>query len=86
MKSCNGCKYLASATYSVCSYDDPDHYSYETNPYTGREDRLPLGFRPTLKEMRSEGGKCGPDARLYSPTLFRKFLLWITGGDKNAGR
>jgi hypothetical protein len=80
MKSCNGCKYLVKhPRIDLCSHDDPKEYSYETNPYTGNTHRLPLKFRPSIKEMRAEGGKCGHEAELYSPTLFRRFLLWIMG-------
>ena len=87
MKSCNGCKYLLKFTLSDhCTHDDPE-IVYETNLYTGRRNRVWTGyFRPSTQEMRAENGNCGPDARLYSPTLFRKLLLWITGGEKNASR
>lgn len=81
LKKCNGCKYLVkTARYGdLCSYDDPP-YQETVNPYTGRTQQIATGYtRPEIQEMRSENGKCGPEARLYSPTLFRRVLLWIKG-------
>jgi hypothetical protein len=75
LKKCNGCKYLVKAHIDLCSYDDLP-YQEEVNPYTGRTHRVYTGhIRPNVQEMRSEKDKCGPEARLYSPTLFRRILL-----------
>lgn len=80
MKSCNGCKYLVNLiSTSRCAHDDPYPYPvYEKNPYTGRKKRVYTGYiRPTIHEMRSEKGACGPEARLYEPTLLRRIFSWI---------
>lgn len=78
MKQCNGCKYHVPS-FDVCSHNDPE-FVWETNPYTGKYGyRITGYFRPKVEKMRAEGGDCGPDAKLYSPTLLRKIILKITG-------
>lgn len=77
MKSCKGRKYLVEMEFSdLCSGND-GYARYETNPYTGSKHRVLTGFRPTVQEMRSEKGLCGPEARLYSPTFVRRIALYL---------
>jgi hypothetical protein len=63
VKSCKGCKHLVHArTYDCCSAADGP--TTERDPYSGRVTTY-YGLRPTLGEMRKEGGLCGPDAALF---------------------
>lgn len=80
MKSCRGCKFLVHASnFDVCKADDGP-WEWVTDPYSGRRSLRSLKgwMRPTLAQMRAEGAKCGPDARLYQPTLFRRLLTIIS--------
>jgi len=80
MKQCNGCKHLVHTnSHDVCDADD-GQFHHVVDPHSGRVsvvnvDPMKSPFRPRLHEMRNPGGKCGPDAVLYEPTLFRRVLI-----------
>lgn len=82
MKQCNGCKHLVHTSgYDVCDADDGPFHSV-VDPLSGRVSVVHVDpkkslFRPRLHEMRNPGGKCGPEASLYEPTLFRRALVAI---------
>lgn len=80
LKRCTGCKYLVHARgMDVCRATDEDPRQ-RIHPYRGRVENI-YGFRPTLVEMRKDQGKCGPDARLYTPSIATRIWLWLTGGE-----
>lgn len=35
------------------------------------------GWRPSPHEMRKEGGRCGPERKLYQPKLVARLLPWM---------
>ena len=79
MKRCVGCKHLV-AFGAACKGDEI--LTRVENPMTGSVDwrdlRFPAEvFRPSPEEMRKEGGRCGPERRLYLPKLLAKLLPWM---------
>lgn len=81
MKTCKGCKLLV-AFGAACQGDE--QLTRIENPLTGcvvwRDTRFPNQvFRPSPSEMRQPGGRCGPERRLYSPTLLARILPWAYG-------
>ena len=79
MKSCVGCKHLV-AHGSACKGDE--QLVRCEDPLTGgvvwRDARFPdQVFRPSPKDMRKEGGRCGPERKLYEPTLFARLVPWL---------
>lgn len=80
MKSCRGCKHLV-AQGAACKADE--QLSCRVDPLTGRvrwvDPRFPEqgGWRPSPAEMRAPGGRCGPERRLYEPSLLARVLPWL---------
>jgi len=80
MKRCVGCKHLV-AFGNACKGDEV--LTRIEDPMTGtvkwRDLRFPDqgGFRPSPAEMREDGGRCGPDRKLYAPTLTARLLPWL---------
>lgn len=70
MTSCTGCRFLVHArNIDVCRATDA--VESRRNPWSGRQEMI-YHFRPTLSEMRGEGGACGPERRLYQPSLWER--------------
>lgn len=83
MKPCIGCKHLI-AQLSLCKATDVGPWAEETNPLSGRVKWVNLhpdvewsGWRPSVEHMRKSGASCGPDAKLYEPTLWHRLMLMI---------
>ena len=77
MKTCLGCKYLVGK-HSCKAGED---LMQVVDPYTGvvtyRDRNNPDAIlRPSPNTMRADGGACGPDRKLYEPTLWTR----MTGG------
>lgn len=81
MKLCIGCKHhVKRYAIDLCSADDPE-WVHVTDPHTGIERLEPVGgyrMRHSVATMRTEGGKCGPDASLWKPNLRRRFMFLLT--------
>ena len=76
LKQCNGCKHLVAFS-AACKGGEV--LVRHINPYTGKAFwRSDSGrvFRPSPVEARSEKGKCGPDAKLYEPTIWARIFPW----------
>jgi hypothetical protein len=82
MKPCIGCKHLV-ANGAACKADE--QLVRVVNPLTGKgrwiDHRFPEegGWRPSPEEMRKHGGRCGPERRLYEPTLLARLEAWLLG-------
>ena len=80
MTSCIGCKHLV-AWGAACKGDE--QWTRLKDQMTGvvyyRDLRFPKqgGMRPSPAEMRKEGGRCGPERRLYAPSLIARLLPWL---------
>jgi len=69
MKLCTGCKYLG-ANRPICTYEvGNQHHHFYTEEFTAR--RMVHIAYPDLEHQRSEQGACGPEAKLYIPTVWR---------------
>jgi hypothetical protein len=76
MKSCTGCRHLVHARgYDVCSGDDVEP-ERRVDPFSGRIETW-LTRRPTLRQMRAPGDKCGPDASLWAPNFWRRICFLV---------
>ena len=79
VQPCTGCKFLVHARGAdVCAADDGP-FTTKTDQFSGRvttvlADPSKSWIRPSLAEMRAEGGKCGPDRKLYADNAWRRFL------------
>jgi hypothetical protein len=75
---CKGCRHLVNASRDVCKAVDVYPRLVE-NQYTGRMEYPPGGLhlRPTVVEMRAEGGQCGPARSLYQPNWFARLRARI---------
>lgn len=79
MKRCFGCKHLV-AFGAACKGDE--QLTRLVDPMTGvvrwRDLRFPgRNLRPSPDEMRKEGGRCGPERKLYEPKLVALVLPWF---------
>jgi hypothetical protein len=79
LKKCNGCKHLV-ALQMACKADE-DIIRIQ-DPYTDRvyyrNSKRPLDFmRPAPSEMRQPGGPCGPDRKLFEPTLLARLFPFL---------
>ena len=75
IKPCRGCRHFSGG--GICYAHRVWAYRYD--PYIGRQCiqavSSPLG--ELVRTMRAPGGDCGPDATLYSPTLWRRIWGWL---------
>ena len=78
MKPCIGCKHLSRGG-RFCFADDQRKPIYDsmTGATQWRDARYPdlHGFPPFPEDMRKEGGRCGPERKLYEPKLLER--LWL---------
>jgi len=80
MRRCVGCKHLVGFG-AACKGDE--QLTRVEDQMTGvvrwRDLRFPQqgGIRPSPAEMRTEGGRCGPDRTLYEPKLLARALPWL---------
>lgn len=61
MMNCDSCKHLV-ASVTACAADK------------GEDGHVIL---PGPKQMRDENGKCGPEAKLFEPTLLARVKSWF---------
>jgi hypothetical protein len=61
MANCNGCKHLVGSV-TACAADK------------GENGHVIL---PGAKEMRDVDGKCGPEGKLFEPTLLAWVMSWF---------
>ncbi len=75
MEPCTGCRFLVlTSTRGVCRATDGP-VVYTLNPLTNRYEPK-IVWRPTVTEQRAEGAPCGPDRKLYQPTLWARLWAW----------
>ena len=80
LKKCIGCKHLV-AYGAACKGDE--QLTRVEDPMTGaiswRDFRYPAhgGMRFSPANMRAEGGRCGPDRKLYKPKLIARLFPWM---------
>ena len=76
MKPCKGCKYLDDVLFGpYCNYGVWPIFESYVDPITGQQKRRRRS-KVKAEFMRSAGGECGPDRRLYD-TNWRVFKRWI---------
>jgi hypothetical protein len=84
MKRCVGCKNLV-AFGAACKGDEVLTRIEDsmTGSVVWRDIRFPSQvLRPSPEEMRKEGGRCGPDRRLYQPTMLARLLPWMYDAER----
>ncbi len=80
MKPCIGCKHLV-AHGGACKADE--RLTRVEDPMTGvvryKDLRFPEQgiWRPTPAKMRGPEGRCGPERKLYEPSLMARLLPWF---------
>lgn len=77
VKSCKGCRFRLvrrlTALQSVCMAHDGEIKREWVSPHDGRR-TVYYGLRPTIDEERAEGRPCGPEAKLFQPTIWRRLF------------
>lgn len=88
MKPCIGCKYLrGTGSVRWCAVDRKDaEYVRVVSPLTGAvsyyDSRYPDRLRlPSPEEQRANNGRCGPDRKLYEPSLWVRIFPWAHGAE-----
>jgi hypothetical protein len=71
MKSCKGCRYQFSDLCTVYTT-----YRTEFNKYTNEEFTYVMLVDKKINDMRTTG-ECGPEAKLFEPTLLHRLYLKI---------
>jgi hypothetical protein len=80
MKRCVGCKHLV-AYGRACNGDE--RLTSQEDPMTGTVRWVDERFtgqgmwRPTPAQMRAPGGRCGPERKIYKPTIFARLMPWL---------